>query len=176
MTAPVYDPATGSGFGEITETVALNPEEKPAAAGWLEAGHFPGSFRPVGHSLMHLICEDGEPVTVIHRAACFHHLKFREVWIGWGPLTCARRRNPAVNNVCFPCAKPRAAPASPANGQRTPCAPCRDTAGNTSAMSRCCANAAERHSQPLGRPEGVSAAGRREANVHGYRKPRRHLL
>ena len=102
MTAPVtYDPTTWAGWGEFTVSAALSPEDKAAAAGWLEAEHFLGSFKPVGHSLIHIIREDGEPVAVIQWAACAYHLKDREAWIGWNGLTCARRRNLVVNNVRF---------------------------------------------------------------------------
>jgi hypothetical protein len=102
MTAPVtFDPTTWSGFGEITVTAALSPDDQLAAAGWLEAEHFLGSFKAVGHSLMHIIRENGEPVAVIQWAACAYHLKDREAWIGWDALTCARRRNLVVNNVRF---------------------------------------------------------------------------
>ena len=102
MTAPVtYDPTTWAGWGEFTVSAALSPEDKAAAAGWLEAEHFLGSFKPVGHSLIHVIREDGEPVAVVQWAACAYHLKDREAWIGWNGLTCARRRNLIVNNVRF---------------------------------------------------------------------------
>ena len=102
MTTPVtYDPMTWAGWGEFTVSIARSPEEKAAAAGWLEAEHFLGSFKPVGHSLLHIIREDGEPAAVIQWAACAYHLKDREAWIGWSGLTCARRRNLVVNNVRF---------------------------------------------------------------------------
>ena len=59
MTAPVtYDPTTWAGWGEFTVSTALSPEEKTAVAGWLEAEHFLGSFKPVGHSLIHVIREE----------------------------------------------------------------------------------------------------------------------
>ena len=102
MTAPiVYDPLTWSGFGDFTVTSAVCPEDKSAVAGWLEAEHFLGEFKPIGHSLMQIIREDGKPVAVIQWAACAYHLKDREAWIGWSALTCARRRNLVVNNVRF---------------------------------------------------------------------------
>ena len=81
MTTPVtYDPMTWAGWGEFTVSIARSPEEKAAAAGWLEAEHFLGSFKPVGHSLLHIIREDGEPAAVIQWAACAYHLKDREAW------------------------------------------------------------------------------------------------
>ena len=102
MTAPItYDPTMWAGWGEFTVSTALSPDDKAAATGWLEAEHFLGSFKPVGHSLIHIIRENGEPVAVIQWAACAYHLKDREAWIGWNGLTCARRRNLVVNNVRF---------------------------------------------------------------------------
>ena len=70
--------------------------------GWLEAEHFPGEFKPIGHSLIQIIREDGQAVAVIQWAACAYHLKDRGAWIGWSALTCAKRRNLVVNNVRFP--------------------------------------------------------------------------
>jgi hypothetical protein len=52
-----------------------HPKNKAAAAGWLEAEHFLGSFKPVGRSLRHIIREDGQPVAVVQWAACAYHLK-----------------------------------------------------------------------------------------------------
>jgi len=102
MITPItYDPTAWTGWGEFTVDVALSEEDKSAAAGWLEAEHFLGSFRPVGHSLLHVVRESGEPVAVVQWAACAYHLKDREAWIGWDAMTCARRRNLVVNNVRF---------------------------------------------------------------------------
>ena len=123
MNAPfVYDPLKWSGFGDFTVTCALCPEDQSAVAGWLEAEHFPGEFKPVGHSLMQIIREDGAPVAVIQWAACAYHLKDREAWIGWSALTCARRRNLVVNNVRFlvleSARRPNLASKSPAHAVR----------------------------------------------------------
>jgi hypothetical protein len=102
MIAPTtYDPTTWEGFGDFTVTVALSPEDKATANDWLEKEHPLGEFRPIGHSLMHIIREDGQPVAAIQWAACAYHLKDREAWIGWNAQTCARRRNLIVNNVRF---------------------------------------------------------------------------
>lgn len=102
MTAPYsYDPLTWGGFGDFTVTTALSPDDKAAVAGWLEAEHFLGDFKPIGHSLIQIIREDGHPVAVIQWAACAYHLKDREAWIGWSALACAKRRNLVVNNVRF---------------------------------------------------------------------------
>jgi len=104
MIAPTtydYDPTTWEGFGEFTVTIALTPEDKAIANEWLDKEHPLGDCRPIGHSLMQLIREDGEPVAAIQWAACAYHLKDREEWIGWNAQMCARRRNLIVNNVRF---------------------------------------------------------------------------
>lgn len=102
MTTPLsYDPLTWGGFGDFTVTTALSPDDKAAVGGWLEAEHFLGEFKPIGHSLIQIIREDGNPVAVIQWAACAYRLKDREAWIGWSALTCAKRRNLVVNNVRF---------------------------------------------------------------------------
>ncbi len=102
MTAPIiYDPLKWGGFGDFTVTTALSPEDKSTVNGWLEAEHFLGEFKPIGHSLIQVIREDGQAVAVIQWAACAYHLKDREAWIGWSALLCAKRRNLVVNNVRF---------------------------------------------------------------------------
>ena len=95
------DPTQWAGFGEFTVTIASDPDQRSLVAAWLDAEHFLGSVQPVGHSLIHLICEDGVPVAVVQWGACAFRLKDREEWIGWGALTCAKRRNLVVNNVRF---------------------------------------------------------------------------
>lgn len=68
---------------------------------WLEAEHFLGSFKPVGHTLIQMVSQGEEVVAVLVWAASAYHLKDREAWIGWDRLTCAQRRNLIVNNVRF---------------------------------------------------------------------------
>ena len=140
MIAPTtYDPTTWEGFGDFTVTVALSPEDRATANDWLEKEHPLGEFRPVGHSLMHIIREDGQPVAAIQWAACAYHLKDREEWIGWNAQTCARRRNLIVNNVRFviPEATRRPNLASKALAHAVRALP--GTGTNTSATSHCCA-------------------------------------
>ena len=67
-------------FGSFTVSVADAAAQRQQAAAWLEAEHFPGSFRPVGHSLAQVILEDGWPVALLQWAACAYHLKDREAW------------------------------------------------------------------------------------------------
>ena len=95
------DCSAGPVFGTITVTVADEAADRLAAASWLEAEHFLGSFKPVGHSFIQIIREDGQPVALLQWAASAYHLKDREAHLGWDPLTCAKRRNLIVNNVRF---------------------------------------------------------------------------
>ena len=76
------------------------PQRQPISQ-WLEAEHFLGDFRPVGHTLFQVVEEGDRPVAVLVWAASAYHLKDREAWIGWDALTWACRRNLVVNNVRF---------------------------------------------------------------------------
>jgi hypothetical protein len=96
-----YDPTIWAGFGEFTVSVARSAEDKTQVSQWLEAEHFIGDFKPVGHSFCHIIKENEQPVAVVQWAACAYHLKDREAFIGWSKLQCAKRRNLVVNNVRF---------------------------------------------------------------------------
>ena len=95
------DCSAGPVFGTITVTVADEAADRLEAASWLEAEHFLGSFKPVGHSFTQILREDGQPVALMQWAASAYHLKDREAHLGWDPLTCAKRRNLIVNNVRF---------------------------------------------------------------------------
>jgi len=95
------DSSAGPVFGTYTVTVADEAAERLEAASWLEAEHFLGSFKPVGHSAVQIIREDGQPVALVQWAACAYHLKDREAYLGWDKITCAKRRNLIVNNVRF---------------------------------------------------------------------------
>ena len=96
-----FDPETVLPFGSFTVSVADDAAQRQQVAAWLEAEHFLGSFRPVGHSLAQILLEDGQPVALVQWAACAYHLKDREAWIGWDAQVCARRRNLIINNVRF---------------------------------------------------------------------------
>ena len=93
--------SAGPTFGTFSVTVADEVAQRLEAASWLEAEHFLGSFKPVGHSFIQIIREDGEPVALVQWAACAYHLKDRDNWLGWDKRTCAKRRNLVVNNVRF---------------------------------------------------------------------------
>lgn len=95
------DYSAGPAFGTFTVTVADEAAVRLEAASWLEAEHFLGSFKPVGHSFIQIIREDGRPVAPVQWAASAYHLKDREAHLGWDARTCAKRRNLIVNNVRF---------------------------------------------------------------------------
>ena len=86
---------------QLIVRAALDLSQRRQISDWLEAEHFLGSFRPVGHTLFQIIEEAAHPVAILVWAASAYHLKDREAWIGWDALTCASRRNLIVNNVRF---------------------------------------------------------------------------
>src|SRR6266446_4780029 len=76
-------------------------EDRQLVAGWLEAEHFLGALRAVGHTLVQFVQQESQVVAVLVWAASAYHLKDRDQWIGWDAITCARRRNLITNNVRF---------------------------------------------------------------------------
>jgi len=76
-------------------------EDRQLVAGWLEAEHFLGALRAVGHTLMQFVQQENQVVAVLVWAASAYHLKDRDQWIGWDAITCAKRRNLITNNVRF---------------------------------------------------------------------------
>jgi Druantia protein DruA/DDE_Tnp_1-associated len=76
-------------------------EDRQLVAGWLEAEHFLGALRVVGHTLMQFVQQENQVVAVLVWAASAYHLKDRDQWIGWDAITCAKRRNLITNNVRF---------------------------------------------------------------------------
>ena len=85
----------------LTVRACRDLQQRQQIAEWLEAEHFLGAFRPVGHTLFQIVEEAGEPVAMLVWAASAYHLKDREKWIGWDALLCSQRRNLIVNNVRF---------------------------------------------------------------------------
>ncbi len=67
----------------------------------MQAEHFLGALRPVGHTLMQFVQQEDQVVAVLVWAASAYHLKDRDQWIGWDAITCAQRRNLITNNVRF---------------------------------------------------------------------------
>jgi hypothetical protein len=68
---------------------------------WLGEEHFLGPAKTAGQRLFQLVYEDDQPVAVLLWAASAWHLKDRDDWIGWDPLTRARRLKLIVSNWRF---------------------------------------------------------------------------
>jgi hypothetical protein len=83
----------------VRATVDLADREQVAQ--WLEAEHFLGNFKPVGHTMIQIVEEAGRAVAVLVWGASAYRLKDREAYIGWDAVLCAQRRNLIVNNVRF---------------------------------------------------------------------------
>jgi len=88
-------------IGNLSVRSTVDSVERERVAQWLEAEHFLGSFKPVGHTMIQILEEQGQAVAVLVWAASAYHLKDRETYIGWDAVTCAQRRNLIVNNVRF---------------------------------------------------------------------------
>lgn len=68
---------------------------------WLGEEHFLGPAKTAGERLFQVVYEDDQPVAVLVWAASAWHLKDRDEWIGWDPLTRARRLKLVVSNWRF---------------------------------------------------------------------------
>ncbi|MBP7948263.1 MAG: hypothetical protein KA004_01315 [Verrucomicrobiales bacterium] len=64
------DGSTGPVFGTFTVTVSDEAAQRLEAASRLEAEDLLGSFTPTGQSGTPIICENGQPVALVQRAAC----------------------------------------------------------------------------------------------------------
>src|SRR2546430_17595959 len=58
-------------------------EDRQLVAGWLEAEHFLGALRAVGHTLMQFVQQENQVVAVLGWGAPAHHIKDRDQR-GWG--------------------------------------------------------------------------------------------
>ena len=67
----------------------------------LEAEHFLGPRFPAGDRLYQVAEQDGHWVGLLLWCAPALHLKDRDAWIGWDPLTRAQRLNLLVNQARF---------------------------------------------------------------------------
>src|SRR5271165_6184638 len=94
------DPVDSLARGLIVRA-SSSVEDRQLVAGWLEAEHFLGALRAVGHTLIQFVEQENQVVAVLVWAASAYHLKDRDQWIGWDAITCARRRNLITNNVRF---------------------------------------------------------------------------
>jgi len=80
---------------------ASSPEDIARCQQWLGEEHYLGPARTAGDRLFQIICEAGEPVAVLLWAASAWHLKDRDEWIGWDPLTRSSRLKLVVSNWRF---------------------------------------------------------------------------
>lgn len=107
-------PAAGSGDDAITfkshveegarrleALPATTPEEIARCQEWLGEEHYLGPARTAGDRLFQIVREGGEPVAVLLWAASAWHLKDRDDWIGWDPLTRSCRLKLVVSNWRF---------------------------------------------------------------------------
>src|SRR5438093_10938587 len=73
-------------------------EDRQLVAGWLEAEHFLGALRAVGHTLIQFVQQENKVVAVLVWSASAYHLKDRDHCIGWDAITPAKPLTPITNN------------------------------------------------------------------------------
>ena len=94
-------PAPPDAHGPLTVRVLTDLTERQRFNGLLEAEHFLGSRFPAGDRLYQVAEQDGQWVGLLLWCAPALHLKDRDAWIGWDPLTRAQRLKLIVNNARF---------------------------------------------------------------------------
>ncbi len=87
--------------GPLTVRVLTDPTERQRFDARLEAEHFLGPRFPAGDRLYQVVEQDGQWVGLLLWCAPALHLKDRDAWIGWDPLTRAQRLNLIVNQARF---------------------------------------------------------------------------
>ena len=80
---------------------AISEAEIAQCQQWLGQEHFLGPAKTAGQRLFQVIYEGEQPVAVLIWAASAWHLKDRDEWISWDPLTRARRLKLIVSNWRF---------------------------------------------------------------------------
>jgi hypothetical protein len=99
--------STGSAFptpdahGPLTVRVLTDLPERQRFDALLEAEHFLGPRFPAGDRLYQVAEQDGQWVGLLLWCAPALHLKDRDAWIGWDPLTRAQRLKLIVNQARF---------------------------------------------------------------------------
>lgn len=94
--------AGASGGNSVIEVQAATTNEQIAQCQqWLGKEHFLGPARTAGERLFQIVNEGDRPVAVLAWAASAWHLKDRDDWIGWDPLTRACRLKLVVSNWRF---------------------------------------------------------------------------
>ena len=87
--------------GRLTVRVLTDPTERQRFDALLETGHFLGPRFPAGDRLYQVAEQDGHWVGLLLWCAPALHLKDRDAWIGWDPLTRAQRLKLIVNQARF---------------------------------------------------------------------------
>lgn len=96
FTAPTPDTR-----GLLTVRVLTDPTDRLRFDAFLEAEHFLGPRFPAGDRLYQVAEQDGRWVGLLLWCAPALHLKDRDAWIGWDPLTRAQRLKLIVNQARF---------------------------------------------------------------------------
>jgi hypothetical protein len=94
-------PARSDAHGPLTVRVLTNLTERQRFDALLETEHFLGPRFPAGDRLYQVAEQDGQWVGLLLWCAPALHLKDRDAWIGWDPLTRAQRLKLIVNQARF---------------------------------------------------------------------------
>ena len=94
-------PTTLDAHGPLTVRVLTHLEERQRFDALLETEHFLGPRFPAGDRLYRVAEQDGQWVGLLLWCAPALHLKDRDAWIGWDPLTRAQRLKLVVNQARF---------------------------------------------------------------------------
>ncbi|HWT77629.1 MAG TPA: ISAs1 family transposase [Candidatus Methylomirabilis sp.] len=87
--------------GPLTVRVLTDLTERQRFDALLDAEHFLGPRFPAGDRLYQVAEQDGQWVGLLLWCASALHLKDRDAWIGWDPLTRAQRLKLIVNQARF---------------------------------------------------------------------------
>jgi hypothetical protein len=93
--------STPDAHGPLSVRVLTEPTERHRFDALLEAEHFLGPRFPAGDRLYQVAEQDGQWVGLLLWCAPALHLKDRDAWIGWDPLTRAQRLKLIVNQARF---------------------------------------------------------------------------
>jgi len=92
---------TPEAAGPLTVRVLTELADRQRFDALLDAEHFLGPRFPAGDRLYQVAEQDGQWVGLLLWCAPALHLKDRDAWIGWDPLTRAQRLNLIVNQARF---------------------------------------------------------------------------
>ena len=98
---PTRSTAPSDVHGLLTVRVLTDLTERQHFDALLEAEHFLGPRFPAGDRLYQVAEQDGQWVGLLLWCAPALHLKDRDAWIGWDPLTRAQRLKLIANQARF---------------------------------------------------------------------------